>query len=143
MVRTFVRDKKNNVLSNSCTVGGRSCGLVTADAEKPGPAVQELKAHYECPSTPGSIGHRRRDGHGDHARNRNALSTLAPRGRAGRPAVGEITEQALLEERGGNRRTIEWSLAGGPLVMRFQLLHRQLEAGLENVRLDPVADCRV
>ena len=104
---------------NSCTGG-----LVAADAEmgfqllpqKPGPAVQELKAHYECARAPGGIGHRRRDGHGHHARNCS--------GRAGCPAVGEVAECALLEERGGNRRTIERALAGGPLIMRFQLLRR-------------------
>ena len=124
MPRTLVRDKKTNVLSNSCTVGGRGGGLVAADAEKPGPAVQELKAHYECTGASRGIGHRRGDGHGHHARNCNALSTLAPSGRAGCPAVGEVAECALLEERGGNRRTIERALAGGPLIMRFQLLRR-------------------
>ena len=82
MLRTLVRDKKTNVLSNSCTVGGGVGRLVEADAEKPGPVVQELKAHYECADAPGGIGHRRRDGYGDHARHRNALSTLAPRVRA-------------------------------------------------------------
>ena len=106
MLRTLVRDKKTNVLSNSCTGG-----LVAPDAEKPGPAVQELKAHYECTGASGRIGYRRRDRHGHHARNRNALSTLAPSGRARRPAIGEVAECALLEERGGNRRTIEWALA--------------------------------
>ena len=127
MLRTLVRDKKTNVLSNSCTVGGRASRLDAADAKKSGP--------NECAGAPGGIAHRRHHRYGDHARHR--------RRRSGRPAVGEITKLALLQERRGNCRGIEWALAGRPLIMRYQLLRRQLEAGLENVRHDPGADCRV
>ena len=72
MVRTLVRDKKTNVLSNSCTVGGRSGRLDAADAKKPGPD--------ERAGTPGGIAHRWHDRYGDHARHRSR--------RTGCPAVG-------------------------------------------------------
>ena len=72
MLRTLVRDKKTNVLSNSCTVGGRSGRLDAADAKKLGPD--------ERAGAPGGITHRWHDRYGHHACHRSR--------RTGCPAVG-------------------------------------------------------
>src|SRR6266852_3826381 len=93
--------------------------LVAEDAEEPGPD--------ERASAPGRIGHRRGNGNGHPAGDR--------RRRAGRAAVGEIAEPALPQERRGDCRAIERTLAGGSLV--------QPAAGIEDVRRHPGADHRV
>jgi len=111
MLRTLVRDKGNLVAEAGDWLRSMQKSL----------DQMNVRVHRAV------IGHRRSNGDGHPTGDR--------RRRAGRAAIGETAELALPQERRGDCRAIEGTLAGGSLV--------QPAAGIEDVRRHPGADHRL